>query len=150
MAVVAPMPRARQATAEAVKPGFLARRRTAYRTSCRKADMGVRRMDAGLVLGGRLLGFAGDDDRDREVADFGVQDDIVLAFLGDGGEGVARRGFEGEDGSVGGAAGFALGDELFEIGGRLRIGVVGDGSGEGEVALGSDTLVGSVRREVTV
>src|SRR4051794_17522921 len=51
MAVVAPMPRARQATAEAVKPGFLARRRTAYRTSCRKADMGVRRTDAGLVLG---------------------------------------------------------------------------------------------------
>src|SRR5205807_2474569 len=53
IAVVAPIPRARQATAEAVKPGFLARRRTAYRTSCGKADMALRRGGGGIVLPGR-------------------------------------------------------------------------------------------------
>src|SRR5947199_112659 len=53
MAVVAPMPSARQATAEAVKPGFLARRRTAYRTSWVKADMALRRGGGRIVSGRR-------------------------------------------------------------------------------------------------
>src|SRR4051794_8427463 len=57
MAVVAPIPRARQATAEAVKPGLLARRRTAYRTSWLKADMALRRGGGGMVLDRRYSAF---------------------------------------------------------------------------------------------
>src|SRR5947209_3574671 len=123
MAVVAPIPSPKHRTAAVVKPGFFARRRTPYLRFCAVTLMtsldGEIRNRFGLSLG-----LSDYDQADGGLADFDVQDPIVVTFLGDRGEVGALRGFHGKHDRMGSARSFgAVLYQGFEIGlsGRVRV-----------------------------
>ena len=93
-----------------------------------------------------VVGLADQDDGNRQVADFGAEDPVVLAlFVETGFEFIGFGLPDGEDAGVGGAGGFdAHGDECGEVGGGGAVGVVCGGGEKEEVALGSDALVVAV------